>query len=305
MLSDMIPATDKPASVRKTYRPHYEDMAALLADACAPANETWKGRKLSSRKFEENFNMCKNFEECVTFARDGWAIGSERMHMAVQVAANSTAFDTAPAFMYDVAGGFPNPALAAAGAMDCMVSPVPVESRARPVLRLTADLRVPGMMHHKCLFAYGAALACVIDALETNGVRVEFSTLVNMTHGAERLVAQTMIKQAHDALDLDRLAFAIANGDFFRRLHFALIERHFNAGLWGVTYGYGDDKLEPGKDYEDDVCRLPGPGTFKASQLSDPETALASVLPIFGDVLADRYTSLPPHLYLEPATLAA
>lgn len=252
-----------------------------------------------SKGGSRDFTKTATFAEAAGLARHGWPDGRGRMVRGVEAVAASPAFERAAAILMDVAGAYPVAALAAAGDPACMVSLAPVSERARPIVRIAVSGSVSYNYSADEIFHYGAALLGVIDALETAEFRVELSVIFPAkARNGDKSAVSVRIKDAPDALDLDRAAFCLAHASTLRRLVFGVIEANLSSEIWG--YGYGTPRNpEHGVDGDDGVVFLPGPQQFGAGspQLRTPEAAFAALAPSVLELLRDRHADFPPLIF--------
>jgi len=252
-------------------------------------------RERASIHRDRNFTGTDTYEEALDLARWGWPEGTQRMQQAVDAIASSTAVQTVMSTMHDVAGAYPIAAYAAAGDPMCMVAPGEVLDSVRPVVRLYVSNTARANTEVESIMNYGAVVLSVVDALESGGFRVE------ITQGSpvaafmkDNLVGecQIILKNADDALDIEKLSFALAHPSMLRRLQFRWRETHTNGDF---ELGYGVPvQAKQGREYDADQVALPAVDTFDAWQLETPEKAYKYVMPIFETALRDRFQNLPP-----------
>jgi len=191
----------------------------------------------SSRTGSLDFTGTETWDEALDLARYGWPKGRARLHNLISEAATARQPSVAPALSYDVAGAYPNAALAAAGDPACMVTPYQDEAAARPIVRLAVNFGARSSTKTKTIENYGAAVLAYIDRAEAGGVSVELlmtscNEITDLTYNIH-----TVLKRAGEPLELDRLAFAIGHPSSLRRIKFAHLEqsprKHQHSG-----YGY-------------------------------------------------------------------
>lgn len=114
----------------------------------------------------------------------------------------------------------------------------------KPVVRFVVSVTANAQVTSETIFNRGAALAAAIDALESSGVRCE----VWASHDAEgytiRQRTTIKVKGDDDALDIDRVAFALCHPAMLRRLCFRFNETggHDNWYAMGAgSYGHAID----------------------------------------------------------------
>ena len=95
------------------------------------------------------------------------------------------------------------------------------------------------------MYEKGALICALIDLLERSGRRAEVILQMGIIdyggYGNNGILFEVTVKRAQDPLDLDRVAFALANASCFRRLGFSLLEQlpHSLRAKYSVGYGYG------------------------------------------------------------------
>ena len=276
----------------KMIKHSFDSLGEAIKGAESPAQAVWANR--TSRDISNGgWQGSATFQEAMTLARYGWPEGRAKMVKAVSVAAMSAGFAKAPAYDMDMAGAYPVPALAAAGELLCMVNPAPTAERAKPIVKLTVAACVSAMVNESDIFNYGAALLAFVDGLEQSDIRVELS--VCYASRSRDMKTETAFnvtfKQADEALDLDRAAFALASPAMFRRLVFSLYELHLTPDF---ADGYGIPRdPEAGQDYEADSILLPSAQSFRGG-LGSPAKAFAAIAPVIETLLQDRYAGFPP-----------
>lgn len=270
----------------------FETVEALIKASQGPSSWASRdSRSLSDSMVEFSGTAC--FEDAVSLASQGWADGLRKMRLALDaVTASSTALGPAPAYLLDVAGAYPMPAIAAAGDVFCMVNPAPVSDRVRPIIKLASSVATGAQATAAQIFNYGAGLVAIIDALETQGFSVELTSLRVVSWGDNRATIKTQVKGAGEAADLERLAFCLGHASYNRRIHFGVLEALFPSSY---RTSYGSPKLpEHGRDVESDVCILPPVTSFDLDLLNTPVSAFEVMAPKVTELLADRFASMPP-----------
>lgn len=144
----------------------------------------------------------------------------------------------------------------AAGQPDCMVvledSEDETETAGRGVVKVRFNESVSGSVSGDAIFVRGAACVILVDWLEQAGYRVELelATANRAGIGQVELVGVTTVtlKRAEDALDMDRLSFALCHPATLRRFAFARFERMPEALQQQVQFGYGTPADMPAED---------------------------------------------------------
>ena len=226
-------------------------------------------------------------------ARQGWPEGRANMVEAMAKARPSVALP--PAFTMDVAGAYPDPAAAAAGVPDCMVSFDPVEARHKPVIRIAVNVWASAAYEPEEFTNYGAAVLSYIDALEGSGFRVELSMICHckMSRTSNTYSGRVVIKRAEDPLDIDKAAFCITHPSMLRRLWFAHMQVAPGAAGNMPCCGYPRNP-EPG-DMEPGQLVVPGINTIQPGKaaLRSPKAAAVHISKMMEEVLAQAGLEIP------------
>ena len=166
---------------------------------------------------------------------DGWSEGVERARMM-----GLALSDYIPSLGitgleevedYDVSGADVDVGAFCDGEPECMVETVEkVQPRSR-VVRVVVQINYMCEVPAASAMRRGVALAAVVDALETAGLRVEVWTLDSCISNSKlssrfkdhnHWRTATLVKEAATPLPIDRLAFAIGHPGYFRGLTFAV-----------------------------------------------------------------------------------
>lgn len=230
-------------------------------------------------------------------ARHGWPEGRANMVDAMAKARPSVSLP--PAYTMDVAGAYPDPAAAAAGAPDCMISFDPVETRHKPVIRIAVNVWASGAYNPPEFTNYGAAVLSYIDAIEGSGFRVELTMLCHckMSRTSDTYSGRVLIKRAEDPLDIDRATFCLTHPSMLRRLWFSHMQIAPGAAGNMPCCGY---PLNPSPgDMEQGVLVVPGINTIKpgSASLKSPKAAAIHISGMMEKVLSEAGVELPSLAY--------
>jgi hypothetical protein len=113
-----------------------------------------------------------------------------------------------------------------AGDPECMIESVRAR-RPAPVTRIAIERAVSANISQMEMRATGASVLAVTEALRTAGVPAEIWVTFSLRGhwGADYHSTQVLVQEAGRPIDLDVLAFWVANPAAFRRLGFALEEQ--------------------------------------------------------------------------------
>jgi hypothetical protein len=276
----------------------YDSLSEYVAAALGPVTPGG-GADDRTNRTADSWSGNVTLAEAAGLASTGWQDGLRKMVAAMATASPRAA--VAPAYVMDVAGAYPMAAAAAAGAPDCMVCPLPVENRVKPVVRLAVNTWASCMYEAPQYTVFGAALASYIDALESAGYRLELIHMVHCEMGSgrnpRRYTTRAVIKRAEQPLEMDRLAFALMHPAMLRMIGFQHMAASPVRVEIGSSCGYPAQAVA-GVHYDaGNTLYLPGINMFKPSapELRDVAACAAAIEPVVAQQLAE-YGVEPPAL---------
>lgn len=166
----------------------------------------------------------RNLPEAVSLARNGWPDGAAKLQR-LAVGATHGRRNTWAA---DVAGAFPIVGDYTAGRPDCMRTRRQTrgDNTGNRAVTILYPVNASAVVTGDALTTVGAAMLSVIDALETAGTSVRLIACKHNRDGSGNShLYRVLVKDHGEHVDLDRLAYALANPSMPRRLFFAWIER--------------------------------------------------------------------------------
>lgn len=208
----------------------------------------------------EGFYGTPTRDAAFEIARSGWAEGRKLVSKARAQMPKATA--RANIMDWDVAGAYPDPARAAAGAPDCMVNNGDWVECPTHVIRLVVSVSTPCTTPLNEYVNRGAAILSAIEAAELCGYPVEVEveeTSHTMRHGFS---CSIILKHAGHPADLDSLAFFLIHPSSLRRVFFALLETEPDRIM--MQNGYGTPARRPSSLHRPGDIYLPNfaPGDF-------------------------------------------
>lgn len=221
---------------RIAYR--FDSLSDVLSFVETPA--AWSGEAAEYGRHACGLDMgTDTLAQAVALARFGWKEGRDKLSTGMASAAMFKPPAPIATCAYDVAGAFPDVGLYCAGDPACMVSYDPEQAKTRPVLRFVVNLSYLAGVSGEAITNRGAAILSYVDKLESEGMRVEL-VAVRAARGKGKVFNFTFpLKAADEPLDIDRVAFVIANPAMLRRIGFAVAERDATAYRWFGNHGYG------------------------------------------------------------------
>lgn len=224
----------------------------------------------SSHSNSNSFCGGYSYTDAVRLARTGDSESATKMLDGVHALQAEESFKRVDSFDYDVAGCFPDVPEYLSGNPCYMVTPGDNVIARNPVVHLLVNRGVSCAIEPETQVRYGIAALTLVMELERAGYTVALETYVPLSGGASyKSLTRTMVKTEDEPLDIDRVAFALVNVGYFRRLGFRLIELEASNVSLGSCYGY-PAALDEIADEEPGVVRLPGLQTLR-----DTSSALA------------------------------
>lgn len=192
-----------------------------------------------------DFQGTGTMAQALDLARYGWPEGREKMKAGLASAALLQPAAPVPVTSYDIAGAFPDVGLFCAGDPACMVSYDEQDAKARPIYRIIVNISYMAAVEPQTIINRGAAILSFIDKLESEGARVEL-----LAHRSAEKEGKTMslafpIKRADEPLDIDRVAFVLANPAMLRRIAWAITERNRTLCSWFGAHRYRSSDAMP------------------------------------------------------------
>ncbi len=195
----------------------------------------------------KHFTETASMDEALELARGGWDEGTkmiEEMSLALTDQIIKTV--DVPEIRFDVTGDELDIGRFVEGEPEDFMTLVPVEIDQEPkILHITAYIGASGGTSKETMIRRGAAVVALIDALEKFGKRCEVD-LCGVAEefsrgGNNHLDTIVRVKEAHEAVNLATLAFALAHPSSYRRLMFSAWE-HLDAhdrNALGIKNGSG------------------------------------------------------------------
>ena len=242
-------------------------MSVLDALDHATSARAWPAISCSSiRVGNEDFYGTPTRDTAFEIARLGWADGRKLVSKARAQMPKASA--RVNVMEWDVAGTYPDPARAAAGAPDCMVNNGDLVECPTQVIRVVVSVSTPCTTPLNEFVNRGAAILSAIEAAELCGYSVEVEvekTSHDLGHGFS---CSIVLKHAGHPADLDSLAFFLIHPSSLRRVFFALLETERERITMQI--GYGWSARRPGLLHKPGDVYLPN---FAAGEFTSPAVA--------------------------------
>jgi hypothetical protein len=193
----------------------------LSCDSIHVGNEEFYGTPTRDTAFE--------------IARLGWAEGRNLVSKARAQMPKASA--RVNIMEWDVAGAYPDPERASAGAPDCMVNNGDLTDCPTQVIRLVVSVSTPWTTPLNEYVNRGAAILSAIEAAELCGHPVEVEVEETSHTLGLGFSCSIILKHAGHPADLDSLAFFLIHPSALRRVFFALLETERDRITMQVGYG--------------------------------------------------------------------
>jgi hypothetical protein len=177
-----------------------------------------------------------SIEETVELSRHGWPEGLKKaQEITAEIENNLFSMLKKRTSEYHYAGGVPDVGVFLANDPECFLSFKDKEEKGvGKLVRFVVNLTASGGYSSDQLMMRGIAILAAVDALEHQGRSCEVVAFTAASNGASHWEIEIPLKRQGEQADMERIAFAIANPSFYRRLV-------FNA--WDIIeypgYGYG------------------------------------------------------------------
>lgn len=205
----------------------FESLEAFInkADDREHSRSQWQHRT-SRRAGDGDWAGAKTFDEAIDQARYGWDDGVVRMNQIAEFYHSTNKWHIDKARFLDVGGSYPIVPVWLGGDPACMVDDGSMYQRPKPILHIIVNRTNNYTISAESIFNFGAALMVCVDQIETAGTSVEID-VVTTSYGtrSQTLITDTKIKRPGDHLEKNRLAYAMANPGYLRRLEFSVLEQ--------------------------------------------------------------------------------
>lgn len=219
---------------------------------------------------DDDFYGTPSRDAAFEIARLGWAEGRKLVSKARAQMPKASA--RVNVMEWDVAGAYPDPARAAAGAPDCMVNNGDLVECPTQVIRVVVSVSTPCTTPLNEFVNRGAAILSAIEAAELCGYPVEVEVEETSHTMGQGFSCSIVLKHAGHPADLDSLAFFLIHPSSLRRVLFALLETEHERIT--MQRGYGRPARRPGSLQKPGDVYLPN---FATGEFTSPAVAHALV----------------------------
>ena len=237
--------------MKKTIVSNYDSVGEFIAYITDKSRKPRNGLKTNSRdKDRDEFFWTKTFEDAVELQRVGWPEGTARVAeyreaLSAWIAAAVSA--KSKRFHWEVVGDFIDVGRYMTGEPEVFGNETPDgETINGRVVSIRLNSSVSGAVSAETICARGVTVLVAVDLLEALGIQCEvIAACAGRSCGGyagndksvEQADYNVVVKRAGEAVDPDRLSFAVAHPSFFRRFGFA----------WEELQGLSPSATQPAK----------------------------------------------------------
>jgi hypothetical protein len=233
------------------------------------------------------------YKETLRLVAEGWPEGLARMaDLTEKITSVVGQKINRPEYEWDVAGEDVDVGRFLSGEPENMITyqETPVDGVSGKIIKLRMNVAALGGVQAETIFNRGAAVISLVAAMERVGYSFEIVVVAASRDFARAniILHEIMLKEAGDIVDMDKLAFVMANASFFRRLVFSAREcEPANVRkIFDIGGGYGST-IDDWKSGVENGIDVPG---LRSNEFSTIEGACRWVLEkakaIMGDAVA-------------------
>lgn len=207
-----------------------------------------------------------SWDEAIRLATHGWADGATQAKRLLEKITDHAPQEYSPIHtQHDMTGAYVDVGAYVEGVPECMIDFAP-DIRPKRFVRILIASTFSSFIKAQQVLARGVAIAAAIDKLETRGVRCEIDAILttqaqNGTN--DKLSVMVTIKNAHEALSLEKLVYVAAHPTFLRRIGLSAYEQEsatMRSQFGCMTErGYGGAVNESDKDIPAGTIYFPIP----------------------------------------------
>lgn len=222
--------------------------------------ETWMNAKRiqqhmtsSDKKDSSGWTGSKSLRVSRDLMRDGWQAGVDMLEHGLTHEIDNSGVEQAEVWETAPVGAFPIIPLYNAGVDEHML--LPSEEHDEPIVNMIVDVACASRVRSKQMMNRGIAIASLINHIEQSGKRVRLQARWGTKQNKFGYEFMIMVKDADEHMDMSRVAFAIGNPSFSRRVCFKMLEcvAHEHMGGYGsvLTRDVADDVF-----YIEELCSM-------------------------------------------------
>ena len=227
--------------------------ADFLTEARRP-DATGEGQADTGGAYRKRWTWTGSLKEAMSLAEAGWSDGFKELSLRADGIVHRLAGNGDLLSIQAEAGDEVDIGLFMSEDPECMIE-YQLSARRKPVVKFVVSASFASGVSPETIYNRGAAVVAAIDQIEASGMRCEVELSFDTRNDGRIYRTRVPLKRADDAVDRDKLAFAICHPSTLRRLYFRLAER-FGKDDWekrgGGSYG---TPVDP--EAEDDAIVIP------------------------------------------------
>lgn len=211
-----------------------EKLAAYLKEF--KSDDCWYGSNVW-REMDERFTGVDSIHEAIDMAYHGWKEGGEACEKARGYIRALNPLS--PRMVkYGIAGSTPNVPRAIAGnILNMRVAENKNFQRKRKNITLVYNMCEPWYVGKDAITNKAAVTAALVDEMEGKGFSVEVIAVAATGSHSVRAMTSVCVKESHQPVDINRLAFALGHSAMFRGMMFGTWQ--CDSECEGLGYGLG------------------------------------------------------------------
>jgi len=178
---------------------------------------------IGSRKF----TATDSFEDCMQLARYGWKEGTEQAKaMISEIKAISGSLQKVFDFVYDETGD----EVSVERYLDkeeshfLRFTETIKDGFSKRIIRFCVNVTTNAETKTEYIIRRGASIVALVDLFESQGIQCELTAIETIVVKNRYFEVSTVLKQAGEAVEIDRIAFAFSHPSFLRRMVFGFQE---------------------------------------------------------------------------------
>jgi hypothetical protein len=263
---------------RKQFRSSWSSPEAFAAHIQDMDGSSWYDSNVW-KNCDKSFSGVDNLQEAIDMAFQGWAEGGvicEKTRGYIQ-ALNPI---SPKLVKYGIAGTTPNVPRAIAGNLLNMRMPDKKASTKKKTITIIYNMCECGWTNKDMIQNKAAVTAVLIDEIEAKGFGCEVVAVATTSNERMRTLTSVCVKESHQPVDINRLAFSLGHPGMFRALFFADWQGDDFCSDLGYGLGYVSTTTATADDNAEQIYTIEGghSGNIKIGNFKDIDTAATTGL---------------------------
>ena len=273
--------------------PVFDSLAeAIKRGESAPLNSKFEAVSKEDGDYRKKFTGSASWPAMQSIVDEGWTKGRAIVAASLETifASGAAQISSGAAIDYDIAGHYPDAALAASGESFAMVNAGDLTAE-KPIIKLMINISASCGISAAKIANRGAAVAALVDEIESAGNSCEVYAVEPAyanRNGKKSLYCPCIaLKRAGEVLGIDELAFGLGHPSMLRRVCFALTETDPFTNDRGFASAYGFPTDIPADALPHDAIYLRGIDKDKG-KYGTPSEAMETVRSIYERQATDK-----------------